>query len=100
MSPAGGLSPTSDLWLTASGYPMSVRLHLCICIFSMLVSLDTGRVGIQQNIFNPLWCVCVCVFVVELQNAQILSKAGGENEERWRPWTSRYPTLAYVILDE
>lgn len=38
-----------------------------------------------------LSCVATCytVSAVELQNGQIVSKSGGENEERWRPWTPR-----------
>ena len=47
---------------------------------------------------TTLSCVChTCytvsqlntVSAVELQNGQIVSKSGGENEERWRPWTPR-----------
>ena len=46
-------------------------------------------------------CVYVCAFacmndVVELRNAQIQSKSGGENEERWRPWTSRYTCIHHL----
>ena len=40
-------------------------------------------------LYQLLFFYLVFVSAVELQNGQIVSKSGGENEEMWRPWTPR-----------
>ena len=47
----------------------------------------------------PQWLLSYLTHLssVELHNCQILSKTGGEHEERWKPWTPRC-CLAGIIL--
>ena len=76
-----------------------MRSSFCLCNSSKRDIVAPGcvymcfhivyRMGyIPLSVFIACLC-CVCV-AVELRNAQILSKSGGESEEKWKPWTSRY----------
>ena len=47
-------------------------------------------VGENKWLIDALILLTVLLFIVELQNGQILSKSSSDVEDKWRPWTPRY----------
>ena len=101
MPHAGAQRSTSEDSLTVSRSVMSVRnINLSTaCSFTDAYFFTCMKLDVVYRwsyiccaswCFSVLYChTCYTVSAVELQNGQIVSKSGGENEERWRPWTPR-----------
>lgn len=69
---------------------LSTAVLLQRLFFSHAWKLDVGRTSaVPADVCLSCVATCYTVSAVELQNGQIVSKSGGENEERWRPWTPR-----------